>query len=136
MASLLGQGIGCICHHNCPPIHLLRPILFHDLDGMDFKATFKCAHDLKGFLFYHPPSRTLKVRRDLEFPPDTGPTVGKGGVTDNPILQKLWSHERPFADEPDITPTKSDSSCVGNEGVPTTRYIPYRSTATKRSHAS
>jgi hypothetical protein len=48
----------------------------------------------KGYLFWHPESHTLKTRRDLDFLPPSGPSIGQGGVNCNPALRALWESEQ------------------------------------------
>jgi hypothetical protein len=33
MAAIMGKSIDCVFHHHDPPSHLLRSVLFHDIDS-------------------------------------------------------------------------------------------------------
>jgi hypothetical protein len=69
------------------------------------------ARNSKGFLFWHPESRSVKVRRDLEFPSSAGPSIGQGGVVDSPLLRSIWDRETPYEEE-DIAYVKSYAICT------------------------
>lgn len=54
------------------------------------------AKSAKGYLFWHPSSRTIKIKRDeeVDFRPLAGPTIAQGGITDHAPLQALWQADQ------------------------------------------
>lgn len=74
----------------------------------------------KGFLFWHPQSRSIKVRRDdeVDFRPSVGPKIGQGGITDYTPLQALWRSEQ----GPDLFTTRNPDNVSTYVTVPCTLY--------------
>lgn len=65
------------------------------------------ARNSKGFLFWHPPSRSVKPRRDLRFPLPPPPSFGQGGAVDSSQVKALWEQynkELDFDDEVENVP--------------------------------